>query len=168
MDIDDSFVDPHLKAIPRLRALAALSLATRDTESLGRHPDWTLYTEIQLRSFDEVTAQWGRRRGGERRREGGRKRGREGGREREGGEKGRDNGKDKRGLLSTMNHEDVATFLQTLHILAGKSDSDCQMGEYVSTQTLLIHPWAGPSVIAHLTPDSTPDRADLRVVDRKG
>ena len=31
------------------------------------------------------------------------------------------------------------------------------MGEYVSTQMLVIHHWAGPSVIAHLAPDSTPD-----------
>ena len=30
-----------------------------------------------------------------------------------------------------------------------------QIGEYVSTQTLVNHQWAGPSVIAHLTPDST-------------
>ena len=64
VEVDDSLVDPHLKVIPRHRALAAQSLVTRDTESLGRHPDWTLYTEIRL-SFDEVTAQWGRRRGGE-------------------------------------------------------------------------------------------------------
>ena len=35
-----------------------------------------------------------------------------------------------------------------------------QMGEYVSTQTLVIHQWAGPAVIAHLAPDSTPDRAE--------
>ena len=35
-----------------------------------------------------------------------------------------------------------------------------EMGEYVSTQTLVIHHWAGPSVIAHLAPDSTPDRAE--------
>ena len=34
------------------------------------------------------------------------------------------------------------------------------MGEYISTQTLVIHHWAGPSVIAHLAPDSTPDRAE--------
>ena len=34
------------------------------------------------------------------------------------------------------------------------------MGEYVSTQTLVIHQWAGPSVIAQLAPDSTPDRAE--------
>ena len=31
------------------------------------------------------------------------------------------------------------------------------MGEYVSTQTLVIHQWAGPSVVAQLAPDSTPD-----------
>ena len=31
---------------------------------------------------------------------------------------------------------------------------------HVGTQTLVIHQWAGPSVIAHLAPDSTPDRAD--------
>ena len=31
--------------------------------------------------------------------------------------------------------------------------------EYVSTQTLVIHQWAGPSVIAHLARDSTLDRA---------
>ena len=35
-----------------------------------------------------------------------------------------------------------------------------KMGEYVSTQTLVIHHWVGPSVIAHLAPDSTPDRAE--------
>ena len=34
------------------------------------------------------------------------------------------------------------------------------MGEYVSTQTLVIHHWAGPSVIAHLAPNSTPDRTE--------
>ena len=33
------------------------------------------------------------------------------------------------------------------------------MGEYVSTQTLVIHRWAGPSVVAQLAPDSTPDKA---------
>ena len=35
-----------------------------------------------------------------------------------------------------------------------------QMGEYVSTQMLVIHQWAGPSVVAQLAPDSTPDRAE--------
>ena len=34
------------------------------------------------------------------------------------------------------------------------------MGEYVSTQMLVIHQWAGPSVVAQLAPDSTPDRAE--------
>ena len=34
------------------------------------------------------------------------------------------------------------------------------LGEYASTQTLVIHQWAGPSVIAQLAPDSTPDRAE--------
>ena len=27
------------------------------------------------------------------------------------------------------------------------------MGDYVSTQSLVIHQWAGPSITAHLTPD---------------
>ena len=31
------------------------------------------------------------------------------------------------------------------------------MGEYVSTQTLVIHQWEGPSVVAQLAPDSTPE-----------
>ena len=31
------------------------------------------------------------------------------------------------------------------------------MGEYVSTQTLVIHQWAGPSVVAQHAPDSTPE-----------
>ena len=35
-----------------------------------------------------------------------------------------------------------------------------RMGEYVSTQTLVIHQWVGPSVIVQLAPDSTPDRAE--------
>ena len=35
-----------------------------------------------------------------------------------------------------------------------------QMGEYVSTQTLVIHQWAEPSVALQLAPDSTPDRAE--------
>ena len=35
-----------------------------------------------------------------------------------------------------------------------------QMGEYVSTQTLVIHQWAGPSVVAQHAPNSTPDRAE--------
>ena len=88
MEVDDSLVDPHLKAIPRLRALAARSLATRDAESLGGHSDWTLHTEIRLlRSLDEVTADWGM----ERKRE----RGREG-REGEGGERGGKRGREGR------------------------------------------------------------------------
>ena len=33
--------------------------------------------------------------------------------------------------------------------------SSVQMGEYVSTQMLIIHQWAGPSVIAQLAPDSS-------------
>ena len=33
-------------------------------------------------------------------------------------------------------------------------------GRVRSTQTLVIHQWAGPSVIAKLAPDSTPDRAE--------
>ena len=33
-------------------------------------------------------------------------------------------------------------------------------GRVRSTQTLVIHQWAGPSVIAELAPDSTPDRAE--------
>ena len=33
-------------------------------------------------------------------------------------------------------------------------------GRVRSTQTLVIHQWAGPSVIAKLPPDSTPDRAE--------
>ena len=38
----------------------------------------------------------------------------------------------------------------------------CREGdeEYVSTQMLIIRHWAGPSVIAHLASDSTPDRAE--------
>ena len=32
------------------------------------------------------------------------------------------------------------------------------MREYASTQTLVIHQWAGPSVVEQLAPDSTPDR----------
>ena len=35
-----------------------------------------------------------------------------------------------------------------------------KMREYASTQTLVIHQWAGPSVVAQLAPDSTPDRAE--------
>ena len=35
-----------------------------------------------------------------------------------------------------------------------------QYGRVRSTQTLVIHQWAGPSVIAKLAPDSTPDRAE--------
>ena len=31
---------------------------------------------------------------------------------------------------------------------------------HLSTQTLVIHQWAGPSVVAQLAPDSTPDRAE--------
>ena len=42
------------------------------------------------------------------------------------------------------------------HVIVTKA----QMGEYVSTQTLVIHQWAGPSVVAQLAPDSTPDRAE--------
>ena len=37
---------------------------------------------------------------------------------------------------------------------------DVKIGEYVSTQTLVDHQWAGPSVIAHLAPDSMPDKAE--------
>ena len=33
-------------------------------------------------------------------------------------------------------------------------------GRVRSTQTLVIHQWAGPSVITKLAPDSTPDRAE--------
>ena len=33
------------------------------------------------------------------------------------------------------------------------------IGQYVSTQTLVDPHWAGPSVVAHLAPDSTPDKA---------
>ena len=33
-------------------------------------------------------------------------------------------------------------------------------GRVRSTQTLVINQWAGPSVIAKLAPDSTPDRAE--------
>ena len=36
----------------------------------------------------------------------------------------------------------------------------CINGRVRSTQTLVIHQWAGPSVIAKLAPDSTPDRAE--------
>ena len=32
-----------------------------------------------------------------------------------------------------------------------------RIGVYVSTQTLVNPHWAGPSVIAHLAPDSTPE-----------
>ena len=34
------------------------------------------------------------------------------------------------------------------------------MREYASAQTLVIHQWVGPSVVAQLAPDSTPDRAE--------
>ena len=74
VEVDDSLMDPPLKSIPRLRALTTRSLAIRDAESFGWHPDWTLHMKIRLlRSLDEVTADWGRERGGGR----------------EGGEKGR-------------------------------------------------------------------------------
>ena len=39
------------------------------------------------------------------------------------------------------------------------------MGEYVSTLMLVDPHWAGPSVVAYLAPDSTPDKAELRLVD---
>ena len=35
-----------------------------------------------------------------------------------------------------------------------------EMSEYVSNQKLVIHQWAGPSVVAQLAPNSTPDRAE--------
>ena len=35
-----------------------------------------------------------------------------------------------------------------------------KMGEYVSTQTLVTHYWAGPSVIVHLAADAMPDKAE--------
>ena len=40
---------------------------------------------------------------------------------------------------------------------------ESQIGEYVhvSTLTLVNHHWAGPSVIAHLAPDSMPNKAAL-------
>ena len=49
------------------------------------------------------------------------------------------------------------------------------MGEYVSTQTLVIHQWAGPSVVAQLAPDSTSElnedwyteRGRGKITDRK-
>ena len=44
--------------------------------------------------------------------------------------------------------------------LAKVSAHVAKMREYASTQTLVIHQWAGPSVVAQLAPDSTPDRAE--------
>ena len=38
--------------------------------------------------------------------------------------------------------------------------TDSTDGRVRSTQMLVIHQWAGPSVIAELAPDSTPDRAE--------
>ena len=34
---------------------------------------------------------------------------------------------------------------------------ESHLRQYVSTQMLVINHWAGPSVIAHLAPDSMPD-----------
>ena len=50
--------------------------------------------------------------------------------------------------------------LPQLHLFRGFYSVLVRMGEYVSTQTLVIHQWAGPSVTAQLAPDSTPDRAE--------
>ena len=38
-----------------------------------------------------------------------------------------------------------------------------QIGEYVHVSTLMLvnHHWAGPAVIAHLAPDSMPNKAAL-------
>ena len=44
--------------------------------------------------------------------------------------------------------------------LAISSAHLAKMGEYVSPQMLVIHQWAGPSVVAQFAPDSTPDRAE--------
>ena len=43
-----------------------------------------------------------------------------------------------------------------------------QYGRVRSIQTLVIHQWAGPSVIAKLAPDSTPDRAEMKTGTQKG
>ena len=61
------------------------------------------------------------------------------------------------GLMHTM------YICDNTYIHSTKTISDTEigkMGEYASTQTLVIHQWAGPSVIAQLAPDSTPDRAE--------
>ena len=60
MEINDSLVNPHLKPVPRLRALTTWSLTTRDTEGLGRHANGTFDTELRLlRTIDEVTTYCG-------------------------------------------------------------------------------------------------------------
>ena len=51
--------------------------------------------------------------------------------------------------------------LQAASVPCASHDSRVvEYGRVRSTQTLVIHQWAGPSVIAKLAPDSTPDRAE--------
>ena len=95
MEVNDSFVYPHLIAVPGLGPLPTGGLTTRDTEGFGGHANGTFDTELGLLSpVDEVTAYWvrGRKvRGWEGGREG--RRGREG----EGGGIGRKGGREKKG-----------------------------------------------------------------------
>ena len=54
----------------------------------------------------------------------------------------------------------VTVFVTHKEMFIHPINTGSQMGEYVSTQTLVIHQWAGPSVVAQLAPDSMPDRAE--------
>lgn len=48
MQVDDAFVDLHLKPVPRLGALSAGCLPGGDLEALGGHAHRTLHFELRV------------------------------------------------------------------------------------------------------------------------
>lgn len=59
VQINDSLVDPHLKAVPSLGALTTGCLAGGDTEGLGGHANGSLHTKVLfLGTAYQVLTHW--------------------------------------------------------------------------------------------------------------
>ena len=59
VQINDSLVDPHLKAVPSLGALATGCFAGGDTEGLGGHANGSLHTKVLfLGTAYQVLTHW--------------------------------------------------------------------------------------------------------------
>ena len=62
MEVDETFVDPHLVPVPSLGSLSTRRLSGRDTQNLGRHAHRSLHLQLFLLGpLDQISTYCGRR-----------------------------------------------------------------------------------------------------------